>query len=372
MKNILFILFVLFFVTACSSKKELIEKSEIKKETAIEEKEQINRMELVSFPQIEGFFEDDLDYALEVFKKDCKRSKRYELFEEVCKKAESEKDGRKFFITNFQPYKLIDSKSSDEGTITGYYEPLLYGSLKKTKKYKYPVYKIPKNLIFSDDENVKNHKSRGKMVGNKIVPYDTRKEIEENPKNPNLEVIAYVYDKYDLFFLHIQGSGKIQLDNGKLINVGYAEQNGWPYTGIGNYMLEKGYLTKNDLSIQGMKEFFIKNPSKIDEVLNINASYIFFKVSKEGAKGSLGSVLTAKRNLAVDRSYIPLGMPIFLSTKNPITKKPMNQLMVAADVGGAIKGEIRADFFWGFGSTAFEYAGRMKEKGKMYILVPKK
>ena len=370
MKPLIFLISLILFISGCSTKKEVLLQKQIQKE--IKQTELSNKMEKVSFMQIDGFFEDDLDYALEVFKKDCKRSKRYQLFKEVCLKAENEKDGRKFFLLNFQPYKLIDSKSSDEGIITGYYEPLLYGSLTKTKKYKYPVYKIPKDLILSDDENVKNFKSRGKMVGNKIVPYDTRKEIESNPNNPNLEVIAYVNDKYDLFSLHIQGSGKIKLENGKIINIGYAQQNGWPFTGIGTYMLEKGYVTRNELSIQGIKNFFIKNPSKTDEILNINDSFIFFRVSPQGATGSLGSVLTAKRNLAVDKEFIPLGMPIFLNTRNPLTKKSINQLMVAADVGGAIKGEIRADFFWGFGNEAFEYAGRMKEKGKMYVLMPKK
>ena len=373
MKNsILIFLFFIFFISGCSSKKQNIEKKEILKEVYIEKKETSNRMQLTNFYDIEGFFEDDLDYALDVFKKDCKRSKRYDLFKDICHKAQFETDGRKFFIINFQPYKLIDSKSSDEGIITGYYEPLLYGSLTKTKRYKYPVYKIPKNLIVSDDPKLKDYKLRGKIVENKIVPYDTRKEIESNSNNSNLEAIAYVDDKYDLFSLHVQGSGKIQLENGKIINVGYGQQNGWPFTGIGSYMLEKGYVTKNEMSIQGIKNFFIKNPSKIDEVLNINDSYIFFRISKEGASGSLGSVLTAKRNLAVDSEFIPLGMPVFLNTKNPITKESINQLMVAADVGGAIKGEIRADFFWGFGPSAFDYAGRMKEKGKMYILMPKK
>ncbi|MBP9490527.1 MAG: murein transglycosylase A [Aliarcobacter sp.] len=373
MKNLILIsLFFILFISGCSSKKEIIEKKEVvEQQINIEKKEPSNRMEAVTFYEIEGFFEDDLDYALSVFKKDCKRSKRYELFKNICEKAQSQTDGKKFFIINFQPYKLYDSKSSDEGIITGYYEPLLYGSLTKTKRYKYPVYKIPKNLILSDDPSLKDYKLRGKIVNNKIVPYDTRKEIEANPNNPNLEVIAYVDDKYDLFSLHIQGSGKIQLADGKIINVGYAQQNGWPFTGIGTYMLEKGYVSRNELSIQGIKNFFIKNPSKIDEVLNINDSYIFFRVSNESASGSLGSVLTAKRNLAVDKDFIPLGMPVFLNTKNPVTKKPINQLMVAADVGGAIKGEIRADFFWGFGNEAFEYAGRMKEKGKMYILMPK-
>lgn len=367
---LIFIFTVLFFI-GCSNKNE-IKKIEPIEKIELTEKKPSNRMELTNFYEIEGFFEDDLDHALDVFKKDCKRSKRYDLFKDICHKAQFEKDGRKFFIVNFQAYKLFDSKSSDEGIITGYYEPLLYGSLTKTKRYKYPVYKIPKDLIISDDPNLKDYKLRGKIVNNKIVPYDTRKEIESNPNNPNLETIAYVDNKYDLFSLHIQGSGRIQLENGKIINVGYAQQNGWPFTGIGAYMLEKGYVTRNQMAIQGIRKFFENNPSKIDEVLNINDSYVFFRVSKDGAAGSLGSVLTAKRNLAVDSEFIPLGMPVFLNTKNPLTKKSINQLMVAADVGGAIKGEIRADFFWGFGNDAFEYAGRMKEKGKMYILMPKK
>jgi membrane-bound lytic murein transglycosylase A len=221
----------------------------------------------------------------------------------------------------------------------------LYGSLKKSARYKYPIYKTPKNLIITDRLN-SNGSKRGKIVKNKIVPYDTREQIEKNPKNKNLEPIAYVDDKFDLFFLHIQGSGKIKLDTGEIINVGYAEQNGWPYLSIGSYLIEKNYITKDEMSVQAMKDFFKANPKIMDEVFNSNPSYIFFRVSPNGATGALNTVLTAKRNLAVDRSYIPLGMPVFLSTKNPVTKEPLNQLMVAADVGGAIKGEIRADFFF--------------------------
>lgn len=366
MKNsILILLFSFFFIIGCSDKTQTINKKNIEKLQAL------NKIEAVSFQQIEGFYEDNLDYALDVFKKDCKKSKKFELFKNICNKAQDKTAGRDFFISNFEAYKLIDKKSNDEGIITGYYEPLLYGSLTKTKRYKYPIYKTPKNLIISDNQELKNYKSRGKILENRIVPYDRREDIESNPNNPNLEVIAYVDDKYDLFFLHVQGSGKIQLENEEIISLGYAQQNGWPFTGIGNYMLEKGYVTRNQMSIQGIKQFFKNNPSKIDEVLNINDSYIFFKVLEEGAIGSLGSVLTAERNLAVDRNFIPLGMPVFLNTKNPLTKESINQLMVAADVGSAIKGKIRADYFWGFGDEAFKYAGRMKEKGKMYILMPK-
>ena len=375
MKNLILIILAIFLATGCSKKQEQIPQAPIvekDKEVVIEEQNENleNGMQKVSFLEIDGFFDDDLNHALEVFKKDCKKSKKYDEFRNVCKKAEFEKDGRKFFMLNFEPYKLFDSKAKDEGTITGYYEPLLYGSLKKSARYKYPIYKTPKNLIITDRLN-SNGSKRGKIVKNKIVPYDTREQIEKNPKNKNLEPIAYVDDKFDLFFLHIQASGKIKLDTGEIINVGYAEQNGWPYLSIGSYLIEKNYITKDEMSVQAMKDFFKANPKIMDEVFNSNPSYIFFRVSPNGATGALNTVLTAKRNLAVDRSYIPLGMPVFLSTKNPVTKEPLNQLMVAADVGGAIKGEIRADFFWGFGDDAFHYAGRMKEKGKMYILKPK-
>lgn len=365
----------LFLFTGCTMKEEVIIPKE---EKAVEKpivKPSTENMKAVSFNEIEGFFKDDLNYALEVFKKDCKRSKSNELFRSVCLKAESETDGKRFFTLNFQPYKLLDDNSSDEGLITGYYEPLLYGSLKKTSRFKYPLYKTPKDMYVVDFTSIypdlKSYKLRGKLVGNKVVPYDSREEIERNPSK-ELEPIVYVDNKVDVFLLHVQGSGKVLLDTGELINVGYAEQNGRKFKGIGMYMVNHGYITKDELSAQGMKRYLDRNPSKADEVLNQNESYVFFQKSDTGATGSLGSQLTAKRNIAVDRSVIPLGMPVFLNTTNPVDKKPINQLMVAADVGGAIKGKIRADFFWGFGDSAFDYAGRMKEKGKMYVLMPKK
>ena len=377
MKSLIFIisLTIIFLFSGCATKEKVVPQEKIEEPLKDTPRENLKNMQAVSFNEIDGFYNDDLAYALDVFRKDCKKSKRNELFKEVCQKAENETDGRRFFTINFQPYKLLDNNSLDEGIITGYYEPLLYGSLQKNKRYKYPVYKTPKDMMIVDFVSaypeLKTYKLRGKLVDNRVIPYDSRAQIERNP-NKNLEVIAYVDNKVDLFLLHVQGSGKVLLDSGELINVGYAEQNGRKFKGIGMYMLNKGYITKDELSAQGMKRFLDKNPSKADEVLNQNESYVFFQKSNQGATGSLGTPLTAKRNIAVDRSVIPLGMPVFLNTINPVDKKPINQLMVAADVGGAIKGKVRADFFWGFGDNAFEYAGRMKEKGKMYVLMPKK
>ncbi len=362
MKHLLIFIITIFIFTGCSTK--LTKYDNISKAS----------LERVSFYEIEDFYNDDLNKALEVFVKACKRSKKNELFQGVCQEAANTQNGKDFFISNFHAYKLIDSKGTDEGVITGYYEPLLNGSLQKDERFKYPIYKTPKDMITVDLSSVypelKKYRLRGKVIGNKLVPYDSREQLELTP-NENLEPICYVDDKFELFLLHIQGSGKVKLQDGTTLNIGYANQNGRRYKSVGKFMLQNGFIAKNNASIQGMKEFFDNNPQKVDEILNHNESYIFFRESSQGATGSLGVELTKKRNLAVDRRYIPLGMPVFISTLNPVTKEKINKLTVAADTGGAIKGEIRADYFWGYGDEALEYAGRMKEKGKLYILIPK-
>ena len=214
---------------------------------------------------------------------------------------------------------------------------------------------------------LKKYRLRGKIQGNKLIPYDDREAIN---KRDDLEVIAYVDDEIDLFFLQVQGSGRIQLDSGELINIGYANQNGHKYHGIGGSLLKEGVLKQTGASMQGIKKYLTLNPQRKDEVLNRNKSYIFFSENKKTATGALGTPLVGGRNLAVDRRYIPLGMPVFINTKNSVTHEKIDRLMVAADVGGAIKGEIRADFYYGFGKEAELYAGGMKALGKLTILVP--
>ena len=360
-----FTIFIIFFLTACSVKYDKI------KESQADLKE-------VSFDDIKGFEEDDLFLAFDVFKKACTRSSRKQLFKEVCQKAKEEKSPYNFFTQNFTPYKLYSSNNEDKGTITGYYEPLLNGSFTKSETYKYPVYKVPADMITVDLSSVypslKKYRLRGKLKGNKLVPFYNREDLDSKKLEED-NILLYVDNKIDLYFLHIQGSGKIKLDTGEIINIGYANQNGHRYKSIGKYMINKGYIgsgTEYSASMQGMKKWFEDNPKLVDEVLNVNPSYIFFEKRAKGATGSLGVELVPKRNLAVDTRYIKLGMPVFINTKNPLTKKEINKLMVAADTGGAIKGEIRADFFWGFSKEAAKYAGRMKEKGELYILVPKR
>lgn len=352
---------VLLFITGCA--------------TNIEQKPYITKANLqkVSWTKLNGFKNDNLDLSFEVFKKACTKSIRYKNLKDICRKANqlTMQNGKKFFTKYFTPYKLLGKNNTQEGLITGYYEPILQGSLIKTKKYKYPIYKTPKDLLTVDFSSVypelKNYNLRGKLVGNKVIPYDSRKEMRSKK---NLEVICYVNNKIDLFFLHIQGSGIIKLQNGTVINVGYAQQNGRKYYSIGRKLIEDGYIAKKDMSLQAIRKWLQKNPKKMDDLLNLNKSYIFFRQNDKPATGSLGVPLVANRNLAVDKRYIPLGFPVFIKTTNPLTQAPMRQLMIAADTGGAIKGEIRADLFFGNGEKAEKLAGMMKQKGILYILIP--
>lgn len=354
------ILFFILFFTGCSPKYHGFNNS----------KAVTTKME---FKDLNSFLEDDLEKALIIFQKACKRSSKKKIFKNVCKKSFETKDAKEFFTKNFTPYKLLNKDKKDEGVITGYYEPLLYGSYKKSEKYPYPVYGVPKDLLIVKlskfSKKFKNQKIKGMIKNNEFVPYNTRAEI--NKRDDIKNILCYVNSKENLFFLQIQGSGRVQLDSGELINLSYANQNGRKYKSVGKYMISKGYIGNGiDASMQGMKKWFRANPSLTDKTLNHNESFVFFAKSKKAATGSLGVELVGKRNIAVDTSYIPLGMPVFIQTRNPITKERINKIMVAADTGGAIKGDIRADFFYGFGQEAEDLAGRMKEKGKLIMLVP--
>jgi membrane-bound lytic murein transglycosylase A len=363
LKNYLLI-FLSLIILGCTAKKE--EVPPLKEKPIVSKK-----IAKTQFDYLTGFFEDDLDLALSVFKKACVKSARKDMFKQVCAHSKYYSNGKEFFTKHFTP-KVLVSSSGDKGLITGYFEPLLYGSRIKDDIYKYPVYKTPKDLITIKNKrrypSFKRLKYKAKIRRGKYVPYDTRSQIQDRT---DLEVICYVNDPIDLFFLQIQGSGRVILNNGENINVGYANQNGRSYFAIGKHLIEKEYLTKEEVSLQTIKKFLEENPSKMQSIMNLNQSYVFFHESEQTATGSLNVPLIAKRNIAVDRNYIPLGMPVFLETFNPITKEPINKLVVAADTGGAIKGEIRADYFMGFGEEAKELAGLMKEEGRLHMLIPK-
>ncbi|QOG12549.1 murein transglycosylase A [Arcobacter sp. FWKO B] len=359
----IFFILVLFF-GGCALKKDIeYEKLSFTEANLVE----------VPWENIKGFDTNDFESSFEVFKLGCTKSARFETLKNVCTLANTSTDPKGFFTSNFTPYKLYSDKGLDSGLMTGYYEPILNGSRTKSEIYKYPIYKVPNDIYVIDLSSVYpelgNYRLRGRIEGNKIVPYYSRSELK-NIDESNFDTIVYVDSEIDLFFLHIQGSGKVKLEDGTIINVGYGMQNGHRYYSIGRKLIEIGALQKEDVSLQTISKWLEENPHMTDEILNLNQSYIFFTENTKSATGSLGIELKAQKKIAVDRRYIPLGFPVFINTTNPITKEPIDTLVLAADTGGAIKGEIRGDFFWGNTQEAKEAAGLMKEKVTMYLFVP--
>ena len=333
-----------------------------------------------------AFWQDDtLSETWTAFLRSCSTLVKRTAWQAVCADAATmtapdDATVRAFFEQRFQPYQATQEDGSAEGMITGYYEPLLKGDRVRTARARFPLYAVPDDLITVDLASVypelKNLRLRGRLVGNKIVPYPTRKEIEvaANGNGFKGKPIAWAEDPVDLFFLQIQGSGRIELPDGSHMRVGYADQNGHPYQSIGKLLVERGELKLEQASMQGIKDWGAKNPDKLPELLASNPSFVFFREqsnSLPGPLGALGVPLTGGRSIAVDPRFIPLGAPVFLATTQPNSPLPLNKLVMAQDTGGAIRGGVRADFFWGFGNEAGELAGRMKQRGRMWVLLPK-
>jgi membrane-bound lytic murein transglycosylase A len=240
------------------------------------------------------------------------------------------------------------------------------------------LYREPDDLITVElaeaYPELKHKRVRGKLVGKKLIPYSTRAEIDLSPSPLAGTEVFWIDDIIDVFFLHIQGSGVVQLENGKRVQVGYANHNGHGYQSIGRELIKRGELTLSQASMKGIKNWARKHTDQLLDLLNSNPSYVFFRELPAGLPGPLGALgvpVTAERSIAVDRKFIPLGAPVFLSTTQPNSKKPIKRLMMAQDTGGAIKGGVRADFFWGAGDKAGAKAGAMKQKGQMWVLLPK-
>ena len=346
---------------------------------------------------IDGFSTDDLSVAWPAWLQSCaglknKLQNSQPLWQTVCTAAQSlnEKNQNKpsnklsnaemidYFTSYFDVYSTNNVDGTSVGLVTGYYEPVLKGSRTKSAKFAYPLYRQPSDLITVDlgelYPELKYKRVRGKLVGNKLVPYATRAQIETTTTPLAGNELVWVDDIVEAFFLQVQGSGIVKFENGEQMHVGYADQNGQAYNSIGRILIERGELTKDQAGMQGIKNWAAKNPAKLKELLNANPSYVFFRELPTGLSGPLGALgvpLTAERSVAIDPKFIPLGVPVFLSTTQPNTQKPLKRLMLAQDTGGAIKGGVRADFFWGAGDEAGKLAGSMKQQGKIWVLLPK-
>jgi membrane-bound lytic murein transglycosylase A len=342
------------------------------------------RLEKGAWAGLRDWHNDDNSDALTAFEQGCPVLRTRAEWQDVCRRASalvagsfSKVSATNFFRENFQPFRVLNADDTTSGTVTGYYEPLLKGSRTRTNVYKYPIYARPQDLVTVELADVyadlKFRRLRGRLVDNKLVPYYDRAEIE-SAKAPleGLELV-WVDNAVELFFLQIQGSGQVQLPDGSRIRLGYADQNGHPFRSLGGVLIRRGEIKPERASMQGIKAWAERNPRKLQQFMNANPSYVFFKEIDAGGTGPIGTLgvpLTAERSIAVDPRVIPLGVPVFLSTTFPGTNQPLNRLMVAQDTGGAIAGAVRVDFFWGFGDDAGAQAGRMKQRGEKWVLLP--
>lgn len=281
---------------------------------------------------------------------------------------------RAFLQTHFDIYAL-DAGDTRDGLITGYYEPVYAGSLVRTAQAKVPVYAPPEDLITVALDGLypqlKGLRLRGRVVGRKLVPYDNAATIDKN--GVKAPVLAWLTDPMDLQFLQIQGSGRVQLSDGRQLRLGYADQNGQPYRAIGKWLVEQNELPAGAVSMQSIRAWARTHPQRVAELLASNPSYVFFQrlpESNEGPIGSFGLPLTAGYSVAVDRKVIPLGSLLWLSSSTP-DGKPLIRPVAAHDTGGAIAGKVRADLFTGTGSEAGEWAGRMQQQGRLWLLWPR-
>jgi len=323
------------------------------------------------FEKLPNWNNENYTLALNSFINSCHSSKTKNIYKELCEKARESHNPKYFLQNEFEPYEINTKDGKNEGLLTGYYEPLLKGSLIKEYPYIYPIHKTPRDLITVDLSSIypglKNYRLRGRVKGNKLVPYYTRKETKS--QHIDSSVICYTNSKLDRFFLEIQGSGRILLDSGETIFVGYDNQNGHQYRAIGKYLVKVGELKMHEVSLQTIRQWLKENPSRVDEVLNYNKSVVYFKENSHEASGALGLTLTPRYSIAVDKKYIPLGSMLYLNAD--LKEKNFSSIVVAQDTGGAIKGAIRADIFLGYGKEARKLAGELKSPLKLWILLPK-
>ena len=338
----------------------------------------------VSFEALPGWRQDDLRQAWPAFQASCRALGAKPDWTTACAASRlvDPADGdaiRRYFETYFIPNLVRAPDGADSGLITGYYEAMLHGARKRGGAYQTPLYKVPDDLLTVDlasvYPNLKGMRLRGRLVGKTVVPYGSRAEIER-AQIPGKELL-WVDDPVEAFFLEVQGSGRVQLDDtGETVRVGYADQNGYPYKAIGRWLIDQGELTPDQATAQGIKAWIAAHPERRQELLNVNPSYVFFKEERlpdpsVGPKGALGVPLTPGRSVAIDRTYLPLGAPLFLSTTEPASDVPLQRLVMGQDTGGAIRGAVRADFFFGFGEQASDNAGRMKQRGQIWALLPR-
>jgi membrane-bound lytic murein transglycosylase A len=321
----------------------------------------------VSWQALPGWQDDDLSKAWPAWLKSCDvlRKRSGEInWRSACTQAASmsardTQSIRRYFESNFQAYEIRNSSGSETGLITGYYEPVMNGSQTRTSTYNVPLYAYPNAW----------KKSRPN-------PGPARAELISSGVLQGSE-IAWVQDPVAAASMQIQGSGKIRLQDGRILRLGFAGTNEQPFKSSAQWLIDRKEMTRGEASMQGISQWAKRNPDRVNEMLNANPRFVFFKELPSnvdadlGPNGALGVPLTSERSIAVDLQAMPLGAPVFLATTKPLSNQPMQKLVMAQDTGKAIVGGVRADYYWGSGDAAGEIAGRMKQNGKMWLLLPR-
>jgi len=294
----------------------------------------------------------------------------------LAETASGDKAARAFFAAWFRPWSVTAGGAPD-GLFTGYYEPELRGAPAPGGRYQVPLYGRPADLVTADlgrfDSRLEGQTVAGRIADGRLVPYPVRREIDDGALAGRAVPLVWVDNPIDAFFLHIQGSGRVTLPGGAVMRLGYAAHNGRPYTAIGRVLVERGALPRDRVSMQSIRGWLAANPAEARAVMARNDRYVFFRrLPGDAPEGAQGVALTPERSLAVDRRFLPLGVPLWVETRDPLDPtRPFRRLMVAQDTGGAIRGPVRGDIFFGHGRLAERRAGLMNQAGRYYLLLPK-
>lgn len=334
-------------------------------------------LEEVSFADVPGWRDDDIGAALPALRRSCPKLDGEWRAPCAALARVADADAHAYFERWFMPHRVTDRGNAD-GLVTGYYEPELNGAHAPSARYRIPLYRLPDDLVSVDlgrfRPSLKGERIAGRVIRGRLVPYPSRADIDHGAlAGRGLETV-WVDDAVDAFFLHIQGSGRVVLDDGSVLRVGYAGSNGRIYTAIGRELVKDGAMTLEDVTMPAIRAWLAAHPDQAEALMARNESYVFFRVlDGDGPLGAEGVVLTPGRSIAVDPKFIPLGAPVFVDTVDPLdTSRPLRRLTIAQDTGGAIRGPARADVFWGAGADAAARAGTMKGRGVLYLLLPKK
>ena len=348
-----------------------------------------------SFGALPGWGQDNLTTFTQAFERSCERIHKLNpaqpfapiqaagsngQWQAICSQFESVKADdpvalKQFFETHFKPYQITNNGDS-KGLFTGYFEANLNGSRTAKAPYLTPLHLRPDDLIMVQlgefRPELKGQRIAGRVINGKLTPYETREQITANQWPHLNSVLLWVDDPVDAFFTQIQGSGVVEMDDGSEVRIGYAGHNGHPYYAIGRELIKMGVLTKETVSMQSIRQWLEQNPDQAVAIMNTNESYVFFReIPGEGPIGAEGIALTAQRSLAVDPSWLPYGLPLWVDIEPVIENdQPIRRLMIAQDTGGAIRGPVRGDVFWGHGEHAAMKAGKMNSEGRYWALFP--